>query len=84
MERKVHLYALSTCGWCRRVKRFFEDNGIAYTCDDVDLLPDAERDALEEHVQQINPWGSYPTVVVDETEVVLGFDEDRLRALLGL
>ncbi len=84
MAHRVHLYALSTCGWCRKTKQFFEDHRVDYTFDDVDLLGDAERDVAEERVQQLNPWGSYPTVVVDDSEVVLGFDEDRLKQLLEL
>jgi hypothetical protein len=34
-------------------------------------------------VARYNPRRSYPTMVVDDT-VVLGFDEDRLREVLGL
>ena len=30
MAKKVHLYALSTCGWCRKAKKFLEDNKIPF------------------------------------------------------
>lgn len=84
MARKVHLYALSTCGWCRKTKRFFEEHGISYECDEVDLLSGTERDRVHGELARLNPRRSYPTIVVDKSEVIVGFDEDRLREVLGI
>jgi len=81
---KVKLYALSTCGWCRKTKRFLAANGIDYECQDVDLLTGTERARVLEEMSRWNPRRSFPTVVVDDSEVVAGFNEDRLREVLGL
>jgi glutaredoxin-like protein NrdH len=83
MPEKVTLYAISTCGWCKKTKRFLEENGVEYKCYDVDLLEGEEKEKAREEVARYNPRRSYPTMVVDDT-VVLGFDEDRLREVLGL
>ena len=83
MPEKVMLYAISTCGWCKKTKRFLESNGVEYECCDVDLLEGEEKEKAREEVARHNPRRSYPTLVVDGT-VVVGFDEDRLREALGL
>ncbi|MBN1583178.1 MAG: glutaredoxin family protein [Anaerolineae bacterium] len=82
--KQVHLYALSTCGWCRKARHFLEDNDIEHECTYVDQLKGAERDEVMRIVRQWNPKGSFPTIVVADTEVIVGFKEDRLREVLEL
>jgi glutaredoxin len=81
---KVKLYALSTCAWCRKTKRFFNLYNVDYEFVDVDLLGPAERQRVLEEVARWNPRLSFPTVVVDDREVVVGFNEERLKEVLGL
>jgi glutaredoxin-like protein NrdH len=83
MDKKVFLYALSTCGWCRKTKRFLDENKIDYDFIDVDLLSSAEREQVERELAKYNPRRSFPTVVVDGKDVVVGFDEDRLHEVCG-
>jgi len=82
----VKLYALSTCGWCRKAKRLLDATGVDYEYEYVDLLTGNEKVRALAEVEQWNPRRSFPTVVVgnDETEVVIGYREDRLREVLGL
>lgn len=81
----VTLYALSTCGWCRKTKRFLDGNDITYAVHDVDLLEGDEKEQIREEVARYNPRRSYPTLVVDDgAHVVVGYDEDKLREALGL
>lgn len=82
--KKVKLYALSTCGWCKKTRNFLDSNYIQYEYEYVDLLTGAEKDRAMTEVRRWNPRLSFPTVVVDDTEVVVGFNEDRLREVLGL
>ena len=82
--KKVKLYALSTCGWCKKTKRFLDDNNVDYEYEYVDRLSGAERDRVMAEVERWNPRRTFPTVVVDDKEVVVGFKEDRLREVLGL
>lgn len=82
---KVTLYALSTCGWCRRTKHFLNENKIPYQCFDVDLLQGEERERARSEVAKHNPRRSYPTLVIDDgAKVIVGFDEVKLREGLGL
>jgi glutaredoxin-like protein NrdH len=84
--KKVKLYALSTCGWCRKTKRFLDANNVDYEYEYVDLLTGNEKVRAMAEVEEWNPRRSFPTVVVSDgdTQVVIGFKEGRLREVLGL
>lgn len=82
-DRRVTIYALSTCGWCRRTKEMLDAADIGYDYIDVDKTSGPERDECVARVRQLNPRGSYPTIEIDN-EVIAGFDEDRIRELLGI
>ena len=84
--RQVKAYLLSTCPWCKKTKRFLDANKVQYEYQYVDLVTGSEKDRVMREVKQWNPRISFPTVVVinGDDEVVIGFDEDRLREVLGL
>jgi glutaredoxin-like protein NrdH len=82
--KKVKMYALSTCGWCRKAKRFLNEHDVEYDFVDVDLLSGEEKQQVMEEVKQWNPRRNFPTIVIDDNEVVVGFNEPRLREVLGL
>jgi len=80
----VMLYALSTCGWCKRTKALLSELGVEYRYVDVDRTEGDEREALLEELQKWNPSRSFPTVVIDERISIVGFDESRIRRELGM
>ena len=82
--KKVRFFALSTCGWCKKTKRFLDAHNVNYEIDYVDLLTGAEKARVMAEMERWNPRRTFPTVVVDDNEVVVGFREDRLREVLGL
>jgi len=81
---EVFLYALSTCVWCKRTKTFLDDARVEYRYLDVDLVEGAERDTVVAELARWNPKRSFPTVVVDNKDVVIGFRPEQLQELLGL
>lgn len=80
----VKLYALSTCGWCKKTKELLDTNGVEYDVVYVDLLEGDEKEAVLDEVRKYNPRSSFPTVVVDDSRSVTGFKEDQLRELLEI
>jgi glutaredoxin len=83
-DHQVVLYALSTCIWCRRTRRFLERNGVAFDFIYVDLMRGREREEALAEVRRWNPSASFPTVVVDGSQCVVGARQDKLGELLGL
>jgi len=82
-DHNVRIYALSTCMWCKKTKKLFEENSVEYEFEDVDLLQGEEREKTVEEVKKHNPSASFPTIVVDD-KVIVGFKEDALKEALGL
>jgi len=79
---KVRLFAISTCGWCRRTKKLLNDLGISYSYLDVDTLTGDEKDKIEDEVRKWNPGVTFPTLIVDEAKCIVGFKEDEIKKLL--
>jgi glutaredoxin len=81
---EVFLYALSTCVWCKKTKAFLDDSRVDYRYIDVDLLKGEERDTVVAELANWNPRRNFPTIVINNQDVVVGFKPDRLKELLGL
>ena len=79
---KIMLYALSTCGWCRKTKELLNELGVEYEYIYVDLLEDEDADTAMDEVKKWNPRCSFPTLVIDD-KCVVGFKEDEIREVLG-
>lgn len=79
----VKLYALSTCGWCRKTKAYLDELQVAYQYRYVDMLTGSEREEAISEMARWNPARSYPTLVVDEEKAVVGFKPDKIKEALG-
>jgi glutaredoxin-like protein NrdH len=80
---KLVLYALSTCGWCKKTRMLLEDLGVQYNYIYVDLLEGEERKEIIEQVKKWNPQLSFPTLVVNDEKCIVGFNEDEVKETLG-
>ena len=80
---EILLYALSTCTWCRKMKRWLDEKGFAYSYVDVDLESGQEKDVVMEELERWNPLCSFPTVVVDQKECFVGFKPEKLMEIIG-
>jgi glutaredoxin len=80
---KVVLYALSTCIWCRKTKMLLNELGVAYDFVDVDLLDSEEQEKVVEIISKFNPSGGFPTMIINDKDCIKGFDEIRIREVLG-
>jgi glutaredoxin-like protein NrdH len=83
-EHHTIFYGLSTCVWCRRTRKFLEQEGVAFDYIYVDLLKGQEREKVVEQVRRWNAAVSFPTVVVDDARCVVGYKQDQLKEALGL
>ncbi|MCX7784730.1 MAG: glutaredoxin family protein [candidate division WOR-3 bacterium] len=79
---KIVLYALSTCGWCKRTKTLLRELGVSYDYIDVDLLTGKERDEVLAEIKKWNPKLSFPTLVIRDAECIVGFEEDKIKQAL--
>jgi glutaredoxin-like protein NrdH len=82
MQRQIKLYALSTCAWCKKTKKFLSDRNIPCEIEDIDLLAGDIKAQVKAEVAKHNPRLSYPTLVIDDGAVVIvGYDEEKLQEI---
>jgi glutaredoxin len=79
---KVKLFALSTCVWCRKTKKLLDSLNVAYDFVYTDLLDSDERNEVLDEVEKWNPRCSFPTVVIDDKKVIIGFKENQIKEAL--
>ncbi len=77
-QKQVVIYSTPTCTYCNAAKNFFTQHGIAY----IDYDVSADQEKAREMVERSGQMG-VPVIFIDD-EMVIGFDEPRLRELLGL
>ena len=78
MEKTVTIYSTPVCHFCHMAKDFFKENNVSFT--DYDVASDAEK--RQEMIEMTNQMG-VPVIRIGD-DVVIGFDEGKLRELLGL
>ena len=79
----VMLYALSTCGWCRKTKALLDELGVDYRYIDVDLLESDTKKQVMDEVARWNERRSFPTLVIGNSQCIVGYQEEKTREALG-
>ena len=83
MQPTVKAYTLSTCSHCKRAKELLRQLGVNFEYTDVDLLSDAEKDAVIAEVRKVNPMCTFPTIIIGD-KVIVGANEFAIRDALGM
>ncbi|MCU0860384.1 MAG: glutaredoxin family protein [Thermoplasmata archaeon] len=83
MADKIKVYALSTCPYCKRTRKFLDDHKVVYELIEVDMLDDDAQDRALSEVEKLTGRQSFPVVVIGGEHWV-GHDEERLRKALRL
>lgn len=81
--KDIKIYTTSTCVYCKAEKEFLEQNKIAFQ----EVRVDTDEQAAQEMIQKSGQMGVPFTVITKEDgseEGILGFDQPRLSAVLGL
>lgn len=73
---EVKVYSTPTCPWCKRAKKFMEDNSIPYK--DVNVAED--KAAREEMIRKSGQLG-VPVIEIDG-EIIIGYNEPKLKEKL--
>ena len=82
-ERKVILYSLSTCVYCKATQKMLDDLGVDYQCLKVDELSDSDKEKTIQELKKVNPRCSFPTVVIDD-QVITGYRVQDIKEKLGI
>jgi glutaredoxin len=80
--KKVSMYTLSTCPWCRKTKKFFSDHNIPFTYVDYDLADEPTQRRIMEEVDAEGATG-FPFVRIGD-EVIVGYQPERYASAMGI
>jgi len=74
----VTIYSTPTCHFCGLAKTFFKDNNVPFTDYNVLEQPDKRQEMVERSGQM-----GVPVIFIGD-DMVIGFDESKIRSLLNL
>jgi len=77
----VKVYSLSTCPWCKKVKKYLDDNNVQYDVVEVDLANGEEQKKALEEVEKLTGKRSFPVTVINE-KAITGFKQEELEGAL--
>jgi glutaredoxin-like YruB-family protein len=76
--KPVSIYTTTTCHFCQMAKEFFKANNVAYT--EFNVGEDADKRA--EMIEKSGQMG-VPVIYIGE-DMVIGFNEPKIKSLLGM
>lgn len=76
--KNVTIYSTPTCHFCQSAKAFFKENNVEY--EDIDVASDTEK--RKEMIEMSGQMG-VPVIKIDN-DVLVGFNEAKLKELLGI
>lgn len=79
--KKIIIYALSTCLWCKKTKKFFEDKKLPFESIDYDKQDEAKQEAIMKEMKGQGCTGSFPFTRIGDS-CVQGYDPEGFEKLL--
>lgn len=81
----VVIYALSTCGFCKKAMSFLDDKGYSYKYIHVDQLPLETKNEIKKILKEkFNENVAFPFAVIDDASHLVGFIQPDWVRTLGL
>ncbi len=79
------VYAISTCGFCKRALTFLRSHSVRFKYIYVDDLPFDLKDEIKSFLREkFNQQIRYPFVIIDNDRCLIGFTEEEWKKTLGL
>jgi glutaredoxin len=82
-SHRTKFYGLSTCVWCKKARQLLEELGAEFDYVYVDLVEGADREAVLVELSRLGRGETFPTLVIDGADCIVGFKPDEIRRALG-
>jgi len=81
-DNNVTIVTLSTCMWCKKCKRFLQDNDMKYQYVDLDKIPPKDKSKILNYLKDsYQSRIAYPFLICDNGHVV-GYDQQKYEELM--
>lgn len=74
----VKVYSFESCPWCDKVKKYLKSKNVEYEVRDIELNEEYAKECI-----QISGDTMVPVTTVDGKNFVLGFDKEKIDALIA-
>jgi len=81
--KKVSMYTLSTCPWCRKTKNFFKERNMQFEFVDYDLADEPTQEKIADEMMRYADHIAFPFVRIGN-DVVIGYNPEKYERLIGL
>jgi glutaredoxin-like protein NrdH len=79
-SNEITVYALSTCGFCKRGLKFLRDNSVKFKFTYIDQLDyDVKQKLKKELAEKFSKRVVFPYLVMNGDKVLVGFMEDEWK-----
>jgi len=83
-EHKVLMYAISTCIYCKRAKKWLRDQDIEYLYVDIDLCNAEDRATIRKDILARGGQLIYPVIIIDDDILINNLRINKLKETLGI
>ena len=83
-KHRVLMYAISTCGWCKRAKKMLKDMDVEYEYIDINLSNKKDRQKIRQDILGRGGKLVYPTIIIDNKILLVNPSKDKLKEVLEI
>jgi glutaredoxin-like YruB-family protein len=77
--KKVEIYSTESCHFCHLAKEFFAAHNVPFTNYNVGIDTTRRAEMIEKSGQM-----GVPVIVIDNKDIIVGFDQSKISKLLGV
>ncbi|MFZ2484559.1 MAG: glutaredoxin domain-containing protein [Minisyncoccia bacterium] len=77
--KKVEIFSTASCHFCHMAKEFFTASNVPF----IDYNVGTDTTKRAEMIEKSGQMG-VPVIIIDDKDVVIGFDKNTLIKLLGI
>ncbi len=84
-KHDLTIYALSTCGFCRKSMNFLREKDIPFRYIYLDEIPlDVKRDVKNKLKEKYDKRVVFPFLEIDEMNAIIGFTQSEWEEKIGI
>ena len=76
--KNVKIFTSATWPHCPAVKNYLTEKNVPCEEKDINADMEARKELIQRRIMSV------PTIIIDDTEVIVGFDKEKIDSILGL
>ncbi|MHA1225970.1 MAG: glutaredoxin family protein [Candidatus Hodarchaeales archaeon] len=82
-SKEIFVFAISTCMWCKRGKKWLEERGYSYDYLNIDKIPVDVKNEIKKKIRDVfGVRARFPILIVNKTKWNSGYNPKQWEELL--